>query len=69
MHLIPVLSRKARQGWGTQFCAALTWIVQEHDVLVVPATGLSPLAIGIEGSWSGGGELFDPTLAAGAREG
>jgi hypothetical protein len=47
MHLIAVLSRKARQGWGTQFCAALTWIVQEHDVLVVPATGLIPLAIGI----------------------
>jgi hypothetical protein len=51
------------------FGLLLTWIVQEHDVLVVPATGLSPLAIGIEGSWSGGGELFDPTLAAGAREG
>jgi hypothetical protein len=29
------------------FGLLLTWIVQEHDVLVVPATGLIPLAIGI----------------------
>ncbi|MBV8113709.1 MAG: hypothetical protein JO300_03140 [Silvibacterium sp.] len=28
------------------FGLALTWIVQEHDVLVVAATGLIPLAVG-----------------------
>ncbi len=29
------------------FGFALTWIVQEHDVLVVAASGLIPLAIGV----------------------
>ena len=29
------------------FGFALTWIVQEHDVLVVAATGVIPLAIGV----------------------
>jgi len=31
----------------TLFGLLLTWIVQEHDVLVVAAAGLIPLAIGI----------------------
>jgi hypothetical protein len=35
-------------GFGLSvFGLLLTWIVQEHDVLVVAATGLIPLAIGI----------------------
>jgi Domain of unknown function (DUF6249) len=29
------------------FGFALTWIVQEHDVLVVAATGVIPLAVGV----------------------